>query len=75
MSLNRFIQIVKNYEKISRIGNKIIHHGQFIKSSPSDKVKEEYVKKEQLVEEFLNAIQKADKQWKNNQNSINEFWT
>jgi hypothetical protein len=54
---------------------KIIHHTQFIKSIPVEKLSEEYVKQETLIEEFFDATEKADKEWKNNQNSINKFWT
>ena len=73
--MSRFIQIVKNYEKVGRMGSKIIHHKQFIKSIPASNLGEEYVKQETLIEDFFDAAEKADKELKKDKNSINEFWT
>ncbi len=73
--MSKFIRIVKNYEKICRIGNQIISHKDFVRRAPPEKLNEEFRKQEKRIEDFIEVTNKADKEWKKHHNSINSYWT
>ena len=70
-----FVQIVKNYENVLRIGKEIIKHKEVVSSIPKSKLDEEFRKQEDLIDSFFNETAVAHREWKKNKNSVNEYWT
>ena len=48
----RFISIVRNYEKICRLGHEIIDHKDLVRLVNPDKLPEEFRKQEERIERF-----------------------
>ena len=48
--MSRFISIVKNYEKVCRIGQDIINHKDLVRKAKPDKLSEEFRKQEERIE-------------------------
>ena len=67
------MQILKNYENICHIGKKIIKHKKIINTIPKSQLDIEFRNQEIRIEEFSDAIKKADKEW--NPNTLNKYWT
>ena len=59
----KFIKIVKNYERISILGNKIIKHKDLVKHAKPGKLHEEIIKQEARFQEFSYMIEKANFDW------------
>ena len=66
--MSSFIRILKNYENICKLGREIIKHKEIIPKSHM-----EFRNQEIRIQEFSDAIKKADKEW--NPNSVNKYWT
>ena len=73
--MSRFISIVRNYEKICRLGHEIINHKDLVRRAKPDKLSEEFRKQEERIERFAEEINNANAEWKKNSNSINTYWT
>ena len=73
--MSNFIKIVKNYQNVCRLGQKIIDHKDFIRHVPPDKLSEEFKKQEERIEEFINAINDANDEWEKHPCTINTYWT
>ena len=73
--MKNFIKIVKNYQNICRLGQKIIDHKDFIRHVPPDKLSEEFKKQEMRIQEFSDLIKKAEVEWEKHPCSINTYWT
>ena len=73
--MSRFISIVKNYEKVCRIGQDIINHKDLVRKAKPDKLSEEFRKQEERIERFAEEINKANAEWRKNPESINTYWT
>ena len=73
--MSNFIKIVKNYELICRLGHQIINHKDLVRRACPSKLDEEFRKQEDRIQEFVNATNKASKEWEKSPHSINEFWT
>ena len=59
--MSSFIRILKNYENICKLGREIIKHKEIITIPKSDI---EFRNQEIRIQEFSDAIKKADKEWK-----------
>lgn len=70
-----FIRIVKNYEKICRLGHGIINHKDLVRRCPPEKLSEEFKKQEDRIDEFFIEAEKAHQNWIKNKTSINTYWT
>ena len=75
IKMSRFISIVRNYEKICRLGHEIINHKDLVRRAKPDKLSEEFIKQEERIERFAEEINNANAEWKKNSNSINTYWT
>lgn len=75
IKMSRFISIVRNYEKICRLGHEIINHKDLVRRAKPDKLSEEFTKQEERIERFAEEINNANAEWKKNSNSINTYWT
>uniref|UniRef100_A0A6C0KE43 Uncharacterized protein n=1 Tax=viral metagenome TaxID=1070528 RepID=A0A6C0KE43_9ZZZZ len=73
--MSSFIRIVKNYEKICRLGHSIINHKDLVRRSPPEKLSEEFRKQEERIDEFFIEADKAHQKWIKNKSSINTYWT
>ena len=73
MSSRSFIRIVKNYENISKIGREIIKHKEIVSAVPKSDI--EFRNQEIRIQEFSDAIKKAETEWAVSHNSANTFWT
>ncbi len=73
--MSNFIRIVKNYENICRVGHQIINHKNLVRRACPSKLDEEFKKQEKRIQEFVDATNKANEEWKNNPYSVNEYWT
>ena len=73
--MSNFIRIVKNYEKICKIGHQIINHKDLVRRAAPEKLDEEFRKQENRIQEFVEITNKAHEQWEKNPYSINEYWT
>ena len=70
-----FKQIVKNYQSLAVLGEQIILHKQHIKNVKPELLDKEFNEQENRIQHFFDNAEYYDKLWKNNTNSINEFWT
>lgn len=75
MSKRSFLNVVKNYEKISRLGRKIINHKKKIVKVQPELVEHEQLKQEDRIEMFNKEVNKANKYWRRNTVTVNEYWT
>jgi len=75
IKMSRFISIVRNYEKICRLGHEIINHKDLVRRAKPDKLSEEFIKQEERIERFAEEINNANAEWKKNSTSINTYWT
>jgi predicted GNAT family N-acyltransferase len=57
---NRFIKIVRNYEKVVKIGKDIIRQKESLNN----------VQHELMIDKFIKEIDKANQNWKNNTSCI-----
>jgi hypothetical protein len=73
--MSNFIKIVKNYEKICRLGHQIINHKDLVRRVCPSKLDEEFIKQEKRIQEFVDATNKANEEWKKNPHSVNTYWT
>ena len=73
--MSSFIRIVKNYEKICRLGHSIINHKDLVRRSPPEKLSEEFRKQEERIDEFFIEADQAHQKWIKNKSSINTYWT
>ena len=58
--MSRFISIVRNYEKICRLGHEIINHKDLVRRAKPDKLSEEFIKQEKRIERFAEEINNAN---------------
>ena len=70
-----FTRIVKNYGYIHKLGKQIIEHKDSIKKVPPAKIDIEFLKQEDRIQKFVTELNKANKEWKSNETSINTYWT
>ena len=70
-----FKRIVKNYEKVYRLGTQIIEHKNLVRHAKPEKLDEEFRKQENRIQEFVKLTKEADETWKNNEYYINHYWT
>lgn len=75
MSKRSFLNVVKNYEKLSSLGREIINHKKIVIATPHDRVDEEHRNQEEMIEMFHKQLKKSNKYWRKNKGTINEFWT
>ncbi len=75
MSSLSFKHIVKNYENIYKLGREIIKHKEIITTAPKSNSHSEFIKQEIRIQEFTDAIDNANKEWNDNEDSINTYWT
>lgn len=75
MSNRSFLTVVKNYEKLARLGREIITHKEFVIAMPQERIYEEQIKQENRIEMFHKQVNKSNKYWRRNKETINEFWT
>ena len=75
MSRRSFLTVVKNYEKLARLGREIIEHKEFVIAMPQERIYEEQMKQENRIEMFNKQVNKSNKYWRKNKETINEFWT
>jgi hypothetical protein len=73
--MSSFIKIVRNYEQICRLGNKIINHKDLVRRAAPEKLNEEFEKQEQRIQDFIDATKKADEEWEKSPYSIHTYWT
>ena len=73
--MSNFIKIVRNYEKISRLGRQIIAHKDLARKIHPNKLEEEFIQQELRIQEFISAVKRADKVWRDNPHVINSYWT
>jgi len=73
--MSHFIRLVNNYGRIHTLGKQIIKHKKNVNHIPKYKLDHAFEKQHRKLEEFEKLTNKANKDWKNNQSSINEFWT
>ena len=73
--MSNFIKILRNYENVCRLGHKIIDHKDFIRRVPPEKLSEEFEKQDKRIQEFVNILEKANKEWEKNPCAINTYWT
>ena len=53
--MSSFIRIVKNYEKICRLGHSIINHKDLVRRSPPEKLSEEFkIDKSIIIKKIYN---------------------
>ena len=74
MSRN-FVQILRNYEKVLRIGREIIRHKEVVSSLPKERLDAEFQNQEDLIESFFINTDLAHDEWRRNKDSVNEYWT
>ena len=70
-----FVRVVKNYEKVFKLGRQIIKHKEAINFIAPEKRDEEFIKQEKRIDQFFESTKKAENDWKKNKNSINSYWT
>jgi|MDSV01.3.fsa_nt_gb hypothetical protein len=70
-----FVQIVRNYEKVLRIGSEIIRHKEVVSNLPPERLDAEFKNQEDLIESFFINSDLAHKEWCKNKDSVNEYWT
>ncbi len=70
-----FRRIVKNYENIFKLGKQIIKHKETISFIPPEKKDAEFIKQEIRIQEFSDAIKKAETEWEKSPDSANTYWT
>ena len=75
MSVRSFLRIINNYENISKLGREIIKHKEIISTIPKSDMEIEFIKQENRIQEFSDAIEEANKEWKNNPELVNPYWT
>ena len=75
MSSLSFKHIVKNYENIYKLGKEIIKHKEIVTAVPKSNSHAEFIKQEIRIQEFTDAIDNANKEWNDNEDSINTYWT
>ena len=73
MSSRSFIRIVKNYENISKIGREIIKHKEIVSAVHKSDI--EFRNQEIRIQEFSDAIKKAETEWEKSPDSANTYWT
>ena len=73
--MSNFIKIVRNYENICKLGNKIINHKDLVKKVAPGKLDEEFRKQENRIQEFVKLTEKANEEWEKNPHSVNTYWT
>ena len=61
--MSTFIKFVKNHEHICRIGNQIINHKNLVRRTCPSKLSEEFRKQDARIKEFVDATNKASKEW------------
>tara|TARA_R110002074_G_C12298615_1_gene644813 strand:+ start:477 stop:701 length:225 start_codon:yes stop_codon:yes gene_type:complete len=61
--MSNFIKIVKNYESICRLGHQIINHKDLVRRACPSKLDEEFRKQDARIQEFVDATNKASKEW------------
>ena len=70
-----FVQIVRNYEKVLRIGMEIIRHKEVVSSLPKERLDSAFKNQEDLIESFFINTDLAHNEWRRNKDSVNEYWT
>ena len=69
--MTRFINIVKKYEKVARLGKQIIRHKEKIKRTRPCVI--EMNNQEKRIEEFIKEADDVHRIFKTN--IVNEYWT
>ena len=60
MSRRSFLTVVKNYEKLARLGREIIEHKEFVIAMPQERIYEEQMKQENRIEMFNKQVNKSN---------------
>ena len=66
--MSSFIRILKNYENICKLGREIIKHKEIIPKSHM-----EFRNQEICIQEFSDAIKKANKEWERSDDFTNKL--
>ena len=72
--MSSFIRVVKNHEKICRLGHQIINHKDLVRRAAAEKLDEEFRKQENRIQEFVKITNKVHEEWEKNPYLINEYW-
>jgi hypothetical protein len=75
MSAKSFLRLINNYENISKLGREIIKHKEIISTIPKSEIDIEFIKQENRIQKFSDAIEKTNNEWKNNPELVNPYWT
>lgn len=75
MSSKSFLKILNNYKNIYKLGREIIKHKEIISTIPKSDLDAEFMKQENRIQEFSDAIDNANKEWINNPESVHPYWT
>ena len=75
MSAKSFLRLINNYENISKLGREIIKHKEIISAIPKSEIDIEFIKQENRIQEFSDAIERTNNEWKNNPELVNPYWT
>jgi predicted DNA-binding WGR domain protein len=70
-----FYTLVKQYGKIHKLGKQIIKHKGYINNVSKTKIDLEFEKQEKRIQEFIELTNDVNSKWKENHQSINEYWT
>ena len=70
-----FNNLIKQYGKIHKLWKQIIKHKKYVNNVPKNKIQLEFHKQEIRIQQFVDLINKANQEWKNNPNTINKYWT
>jgi len=70
-----FYKLVKQYGKIHKLGKQIIKHKDYINNVSKTKIDLEFDKQEKRIQEFIELTNNANSKWKENNQSINKYWT
>jgi len=70
-----FNNLIKQYGKIHKLGKQIIKHKKYVNNVPKNKIQLEFHKQEIRIQQFVDLINKANQEWKNNPNTIDKYWT
>ena len=73
-----FIEIVKQYKKLTSLGNSIIKTNRKIKKNPNMNtfhMEEIHIRQRNKIETFEKLTRKVNKDWEKNNLCIQKYWT
>ena len=73
--MSSFIKIVRNYEKIYRLGKEIINHKDLVRHVTPAKLDEEFKKQEERIQNFVKLTDNAHKEMEKSPYAVNPYWT